>query len=324
MNDYLQRHKTLYGYDKCIVAINDKIEDYFFNLIINLGFNHIWDDEKITLDVVKKEKINGFCRIKNGLNVDYKLYISKENLQKNRESVLEIFVKMKKQFENIGIFLMDFANYNMQKFYLITYNSANVFVPVFSSVYETYAEISVSHIFKMLINDLPSIFNPYIFAYVIQNKNRSEMSKIDKQLSAIKGYKLKENDFNMQLQESKSNQNEIIVISSVSLIKKDKFRIILCDNSLDYQEISSKDLVDYLNKTKEKITVRKYYDNMQKTYDYLSSNLIEKKYICSTCVKKIDNANLFVDFIQNNDTKCQICNKNIGSKFLNFKIDNSL
>lgn len=301
-------------YDSRIIAINDKIHNFMLQQILELGFVHLYDNKKVALQIVKSKNINGFYLSKDDFKYKYHLLMSIPNLQKGREKALDILSAFMRIFERLGIFLMEFTSAKENIFYLATYINT-LYIPFCAKINEDYVSLDINNLFDLCMEKLPMQFNTYSFAYILQNNNRSEMIKKDQELKQLKGYKLIQEDKTKQLKEANDRDLNIILTTSISLIEKGKYRVILDNNLEEIKEVNSDNLVEFLLENNRKTIAKNYKENMKKTIEFFSSNLVENMYICSPCLKKIKRKHIIKTLNQSNHT-CSICQNRIGLKYI--------
>ncbi len=304
----LAKHKTEYGYDKLIIGISDKISNYFENEIKNLRFEHIWDDDKITLDQVKKYNFKGYSKHKENIIKGFSLFIKCDSLIKARENALNTLSAFKRIFEKLGIYLEEFSSYNDKSFYLLTYVE-KVFIPVQITIEDNIVSINISSLLELFCNQLPHYFNPYEFAFIAQNLNRSEIHKKIIELQQMKGLYLSE------IGDKENEQFDIILTVSISLMNDKKYRV---DINGEIKEVNSDNLVDFLAFEKLKIAAKNYRNSMKNTSNYLNSNLVDNCYICESCLNEIQGRIILKSFVQDIDNVCSKCKVNKGTRYIIF------
>lgn len=300
----LKKHQKEYGYDTIIVKISDNISNYFENEIKSLGYEHIWDDKLITLDQVKKHNLKGYSIHKDNTIIGYSLYARCDSLIKARENALNMLSAFKRMFERLGIYLEEFSSYDDKSFYLLTYiDERYIPIQVFI-INDNIVNIEISSLLELFCAQLPPIFNPYDFAFIAQNLNRSEIHKRISELKKIKGFYLNEVEI---------DKFDIILTISISLMNDKKYRVEIGGK---IKEVSSDNLVDFLAKEKQKIITKNYKISMKETSNYLSSKLVNNCYICDTCLIKIKGKIILKSFMQSIDNTCSICKVKQGVRYI--------
>ena len=151
------------------------------------------------------------------------------------------------------------------------------------------------------------MFYPFEFCFFTQNNNRSEIIKKRNELLNLKGEEINSSE------QFKCHFFPFLVITSVSLINSNKFRICL-DNNLDKAiVINSSDLGQYLVKLKLKYTRKKYIKNMEESLHKFSNKIV----LCKNCISKMNNKIIYKGLVQDDlSLMCQVCNKQVGLKYL--------
>ncbi len=306
MNTFLIKHKTIYGYDKLVVFIEDKIQEFIKKQLDILGFEHIYDNNKIVKKEVLKNNINGYAINKSDFDYKYNLYFKIENEQKSKERLLEILAHFKRAFEKLGIYLEEFINSDENVISLLTYKD-KVYVPFKGIISSNFVNIKISNLLNIITYSLPYDFYKNSFCFYIQNKNRTEIVKKEKELIKLNGEELHD------LDDYKSHLLPVLVIVSISLMDRNQYRLVLGNDLDNILVINSNNLEQYLVQIKEKYTRKKYIENMSKSIEHFSNKLV----LCKKCISNYKGKIAYKNLTQNElNNTCSICKKNLGLNYI--------
>lgn len=314
--EFLKLHylnKLIPDYILCL--INDKIQRFFTDEFTKLNFFHVYDKQNILKKEVNEHNIKGYIFIKKSFSFDILVLIKCENKFKTRETALELISHFKLVFEKLGFYLGEYGSNTDNSFYLLTYLN-KTYLPLKALCRGNYVYLRFTNLLPLFLENLPTIFNPYRFGFIIQNNNRSEMLKEKRELLALNGLYLNNRTFNENVDNAFKNYLYLIVTSSLTLHKNQEYRVTLLKENNKVELINVYKFDDYLTLQNKKIAHLNYQQNMVDTLNYTRSNLVRNCYLCSNCIRKNKGNYLLKYLNQTEEKNCYSCKKNLGEKYL--------